>query len=91
MIWEKEEVNQIIINEDLQYTVIGKFSYGWLKMQELRRIHPKQYDLKGEVNIGLLSNRYMLIRETLMENYVNLLSKPQFYIMHKNKCFQCER
>lgn len=91
MIWEKEKVNQIIINEDLQYTVIGKFPYSWLKMQELRRIVPKQCDLKGEVNIGLLSNRYILIRETLMEDYVNLLSKPQFYIMHKNKRFQCER
>ncbi|KAH0739408.1 hypothetical protein KY290_038113 [Solanum tuberosum] len=28
IVWEEDEVNQMIINEDLQCTVIGKFSYG---------------------------------------------------------------
>ncbi|KAH0660269.1 hypothetical protein KY285_028884 [Solanum tuberosum] len=28
IIWEEEEVDQMIINEELQYAVIGKFSYG---------------------------------------------------------------
>ncbi|KAK4737232.1 hypothetical protein R3W88_000929 [Solanum pinnatisectum] len=84
IIWEEEEVDQMIINEELQYAVIGKFSYGWLDIQDLRKLIPKQCDLKGEVNIGLLSNRYILIRATLLEDYVSLLSKPQFYITHKN-------
>ncbi|WMV59325.1 hypothetical protein MTR67_052710 [Solanum verrucosum] len=82
IVWEEEEVNQMIINEDLQYAVIGKFSYGWPDIQDLRRLIPKQCDLKGEVNIGLLSNRHILIRATRQDNYVNLLSKPQFYITH---------
>ncbi|KAG5585127.1 hypothetical protein H5410_045561 [Solanum commersonii] len=71
---------QMIINEDLQFAVIGKFSYGWPEIQELRRLIPKQCELKGDVNIGLISNRYVLIRTTLLEDYVTLLSKPQFYI-----------
>ncbi|KAH0650566.1 hypothetical protein KY284_030478 [Solanum tuberosum] len=80
IIWEEKEVEQMIINEDLQFAVIGKFSYGWPDIQDLRRLIPKQCELKGDVNIGLLSNRYVLIRTTLLEDYVTLLSKPQFYI-----------
>ncbi|KAG5632274.1 hypothetical protein H5410_003991 [Solanum commersonii] len=29
VIWDVEEVNQIIVNENLEYAMIGKFSYGW--------------------------------------------------------------
>ncbi|WMV09899.1 hypothetical protein MTR67_003284 [Solanum verrucosum] len=74
----------MIINEDLQYAVIGKFSYGWPDIHELRKLIPKQCGLRGEVNIGLLSSRFILIRASLLEDYVNLLSKPQFYITHNN-------
>uniref|UniRef100_A0A0V0ITN9 Putative ovule protein n=1 Tax=Solanum chacoense TaxID=4108 RepID=A0A0V0ITN9_SOLCH len=83
IIWEEEEVAQMIINEDLQFAVIGKFSYGWPEIQDLRLLIPKQCDLKVDVNIGLLSSRYVLIKTTLLEDYVTLLSKPQFYITHK--------
>lgn len=74
---EEEEVNQMIVNEDLKYTVIGKFSYGWLEIQDIRRLRLKQCDLQGEANIELLSNRHMLIRPTRLDDYdyVNLLSK----------------
>ncbi|KAG5595474.1 hypothetical protein H5410_036706 [Solanum commersonii] len=82
IVWEEKEVNQMIINEDLQYAVVGKFSYGWPDIQDLRKLIPKQCELKGEVNIGLLSNRYILIRATRLDDYVKLLSKPQFYITH---------
>ncbi|KAG5616263.1 hypothetical protein H5410_016087 [Solanum commersonii] len=87
VIWEQEEVNQMIINENLEYAVIGKFSYGWPDIQELRKLIPKQCELKGECNIGLLSNRHILIRATLLEDYVHLLSKPAFFIAHKNLSF----
>lgn len=80
IVWEEEEVSQMIINKDLQYAVIWKFSYGWPEIQDLRRLIPRQCELKGEVNIGLLSNRYILIRVTRLDDFVNLLSKPQFYI-----------
>lgn len=41
---------------------------------------PKQCELKGECKIELLSNRYILIRATLLEDYVHQLSKTAFYI-----------
>ncbi|KAG5595536.1 hypothetical protein H5410_036768 [Solanum commersonii] len=55
---KQEEVNQMIINENLEYVVIGKFSYGWPDRQDLRRLIPKQCELKGDYKIGLLSNRH---------------------------------
>ncbi|WMV08972.1 hypothetical protein MTR67_002357 [Solanum verrucosum] len=72
------------VNEDLEYAVVGKFSYGWPNIQELWKIIPKQCELKGDVNIGLLCNRYVLIRASTMEDYINLLSKSMFYIAHRN-------
>ncbi|WMV49188.1 hypothetical protein MTR67_042573 [Solanum verrucosum] len=83
VIWYEEEVEQMIIKENLQYAILGKFSYGWPEIQELRSLIPKQCNLKGECKIGLLSNRYVLIRASLLEDYVSLLSKPMFYITHK--------
>ncbi|KAG5579777.1 hypothetical protein H5410_050404 [Solanum commersonii] len=79
--WEEEEVEQMIINGKLHYVVIGKFSYGWPEIQDLRRLIQKQCELKWKVNIGLL-RLYILIRASLLQDCVNLLSKPQFYITH---------
>lgn len=47
--------------------VDGKFSYRWPDIHELRKIIPKQCELKG-VNIGLLCNRDVLIRSSRMED-----------------------
>lgn len=66
IIWEEEEVSQMISNEQLEFAVVGKFSYGWPDIHVLRRLIPLQCELKGEVNIGLLSNRYILIRASRM-------------------------
>lgn len=49
----------------------------------LRRLIPKQCELKNECNIALLSNKHVLIRASTIEDYVNLLSKPVFYIIHR--------
>ncbi|KAH0696036.1 hypothetical protein KY289_013518 [Solanum tuberosum] len=84
LIWEYEEIAHMIVEEDLQYAVIGKFTYGWPEMQDLRTLIPKQSELKGKVNIGLLCNRYVLIKASNLKDYVTLLSKPQFYITHKH-------
>jgi len=80
---EEEEIAHMILEEDLQYIVIGKFTYGWANMQDLRTLIPKQCELKREFNIELLSNRYVLIRASNLGEYVTLQSKPQFYIAHK--------
>lgn len=34
--------------------------------------------------IGYISNRYILVRDSCIEDYVYLLSKPIFYIEHMN-------
>uniref|UniRef100_M1D9E2 Uncharacterized protein n=1 Tax=Solanum tuberosum TaxID=4113 RepID=M1D9E2_SOLTU len=41
IVWEEEEVEQMIINEDLQYAIVGKFSYGWPDIKDLRQLIPK--------------------------------------------------
>ncbi|WMV14215.1 hypothetical protein MTR67_007600 [Solanum verrucosum] len=83
VICEHDEVNQMIINENLEYAVIGKFSYGWPEIQDLQKLIPKQCELKDECNIGLLSNIHVLIRATLLKDYVHLLSKLEFYITQR--------
>lgn len=82
--WEQSKVEQMIINENLHYAIIGNFSYGWPDINELRRLIPNQCELKGDCKIGLLSNRYILKRATLLEDYVYLLSKPAFYINRRS-------
>lgn len=67
--------------------MIENFSYGWLEIQELRKIILKQYDLKRERKIMLLNNKHILVRATLLEDYVMLLSKPTFYITHRNRSY----
>lgn len=83
IIWEQDEVEQLIINESLEHTVICKFSYGWPNIQDLRRLILKKCELKGECKIRLLCNRHILIQPSLMEDYVHLLSKPIFYVTTK--------
>lgn len=72
-----------VVNENLQYTVVDKFSYGWLDIQELRKNIPKQCELRGKCNIGALSNRHILIRASCVEDYVKL-SKSAHYITQRN-------
>ncbi|KAH0685963.1 hypothetical protein KY284_016516 [Solanum tuberosum] len=45
IIWEEEEVEHMIIKENLEFAVIGKFSYGWPEIQDLRKLIPKPYEL----------------------------------------------
>ncbi|KAG5591557.1 hypothetical protein H5410_042071 [Solanum commersonii] len=87
IIWDRSEIDQMIINENLEYAVIGKFSYGWPDIHELRSAIPKQCEMKGECKIGLLCNRHVLIRASLLEDYVHLLSKPAFYITSRGNSF----
>ncbi|KAG5631191.1 hypothetical protein H5410_002908 [Solanum commersonii] len=65
-------------------TMIGKFSYGWPDLEDLRNQIPKQCKIKGECKIGLLRHRHILMRFNLMEDFVNILSKNPYYIMGKD-------
>lgn len=46
--WTEEEVQKMNIMENIQYTVVGKFSYGWPELEDLRVHIPKQCNIKGE-------------------------------------------
>ncbi|KAG5609471.1 hypothetical protein H5410_020752 [Solanum commersonii] len=50
IVWEEEEVEQMIVKKNLQYDVVGKFSYGWPDIQDLRNLIPKQYELTGGIH-----------------------------------------
>ncbi|KAH0761341.1 hypothetical protein KY290_017414 [Solanum tuberosum] len=71
----------MIVKENLKFAIIGKFSYGWLDTQDLRNLIPTQCELREDCNIGLLSNKRVLIRASSLEDYV--LSKPAFFITQK--------
>ncbi|KAH0635939.1 hypothetical protein KY290_036339 [Solanum tuberosum] len=74
----EEEVNQMTQIEDLQYAVIGKFTFDWLNMEELRNLIPQQCGIKGGCQIGLFRNKHVLIRLSQQDDFVNLISKGAF-------------
>lgn len=39
--WTEDEIQSMNIAENLQYALIGKFTYGWPGLDELRKILPK--------------------------------------------------
>lgn len=49
VIWEEHEVEQMIVNENLQYAFIENFLYGWPDIQDLHKMISKQCELKGVV------------------------------------------
>ncbi|KAG5595667.1 hypothetical protein H5410_036899, partial [Solanum commersonii] len=85
--WTEDEVRQMNTIENLQYAVIGKFSYAWPEMDDLRIQIPKQCDVKGGCKIGLLRNRHTLMRFELFENFVNMMSKNSYCITGKDGIF----
>uniref|UniRef100_M1DRG6 DUF4283 domain-containing protein n=1 Tax=Solanum tuberosum TaxID=4113 RepID=M1DRG6_SOLTU len=68
VLWDEEEVDNMVIQEDLEFAVIEKFSYGWPELEEIRKIMPLQYKIKAECKIGFLRDRHVLIRLTTMED-----------------------
>ncbi|KAH0650153.1 hypothetical protein KY284_030065 [Solanum tuberosum] len=53
-------------------------------MEELRLNIPKQCDIKGDCQIGLLHNKYILIRLSKQVDFINLISKGAYYIGYKD-------
>ncbi|KAG5610698.1 hypothetical protein H5410_021979 [Solanum commersonii] len=45
--WTEEEVERMNLIEDLQFAVIGKFTYEWSDLEELRKIIPQQREIRG--------------------------------------------
>ncbi|KAG5631197.1 hypothetical protein H5410_002914 [Solanum commersonii] len=82
--WTEKEVKRMNILENLQYAIVGKFSYGWPELEELRMLIPKQCNIKGECKIGLLRNRHVLIRLGQQEDFISVMSKNIHYILAKD-------
>lgn len=82
--WTEKEVDRMNTIENLQFAVVGKFSYGWPELEELRLLIPKQCIIKGECKIGLLRNRHVLIRLDQQEDFTNLMSKNIYYLLAKD-------
>lgn len=62
---KSSEVKQLIIKQNLQYVVLGKFSYRKPDIHELRKVLSSQCDIKGEYSVGLIENSYVLIKLTI--------------------------
>ncbi|WMV57128.1 hypothetical protein MTR67_050513 [Solanum verrucosum] len=78
--WTESEVERMNIKQNLEFAIIGKFSYGWPDLEFLRKAIPSQCGIKGECMVGLLRNRHILIRLSSMEDYINIISKGVYYI-----------
>lgn len=74
MTWTEDEVKRMNALENLQYAVIGKFSFGWPQLEELRKMIRAQCHIKGDFQIGLLRNKHVLIRLELFEDFVNMMA-----------------
>lgn len=68
----------------LQYSIVGKLSYGGPELQQLRKLIPIQYGIKGECNIGFLRDRHVLIRMILWQNFLNFTSKNAHWVNDKD-------
>ncbi|KAH0706436.1 hypothetical protein KY285_010944 [Solanum tuberosum] len=82
--WTEAEVDTMNKIENLQYAVVGKFTYDVADLEELRLIIPKQCNIKGDCKIGLLRNKHILIRLNQHADFVNLISKGAYYIECKD-------
>ncbi|KAH0765652.1 hypothetical protein KY285_001523 [Solanum tuberosum] len=82
-----DEVNEFSIEDGLHQAVILKFSYGKPNLHELRKILPKQLDIKGHCNIGQLEFRHLLIRFDLYEDSVQVLSINSGFIKSNSEEF----
>ncbi|KAH0650402.1 hypothetical protein KY284_030314 [Solanum tuberosum] len=86
--WTKREVIKMTCIEKLKFAVIGKFSYEWTDLDELRRIIAQQCELKGEDGYFYLmctliyDSRFKVSEETTMAmtwiSFPNIL--PTFFV-----------
>ncbi|KAG5596275.1 hypothetical protein H5410_037507 [Solanum commersonii] len=72
------------ILENLQFAVVGKFSYGAPDINELRELIPKQCGISGGCHIGYLRHRHILMRFDRREDFIKILSKNSYYIIAKD-------
>ncbi|KAF3624854.1 hypothetical protein FXO38_30032 [Capsicum annuum] len=82
--WKSSKVKSLIIHENLQYEIIGKFSYGKPVITELRKSILSQCGIKGDCTKKVMDTRHILIILNQLEDYVQLLSTTAYSIKAKN-------
>ncbi|KAH0683331.1 hypothetical protein KY289_021083 [Solanum tuberosum] len=55
------DLESYIQEENLQYALVAKFSYGRPDMIDLRKIFTRHFEIKGDCNLGLLDHRHVLM------------------------------
>lgn len=55
---------------------------------QLRKVSANHCDIKRECIIGLIENRHVLIKLTVLEDYMRMLSTPAYYLKVQNKYWQ---
>ncbi|OIS98755.1 hypothetical protein A4A49_60918, partial [Nicotiana attenuata] len=78
--WKKQEVRKSIAQQGLNLAVLGMFSYGKPGIHELRKVLPIQCELKGPCSVSLIEDNHVLVKLSLIEDYIHLLSKPAYYL-----------
>ncbi|KAF3637760.1 hypothetical protein FXO38_02340 [Capsicum annuum] len=86
--WKASEVQTMILQENLQFTIMGKFSYGKPAIMELRKMIPNQCGFKGDCTIRVLDERHILIRLNQLGDYIKLLSTTTYYIKTTGRLWQ---
>ncbi|KAF3679509.1 hypothetical protein FXO38_02715 [Capsicum annuum] len=86
--WNLSKVKSLVVQENLQHAIVGKFSYGKPDVNKLRKLIPKQCAIKGDCTIGVLDIRDILIRLNQLEDYVQLLSTFAYFIKSRDRYWQ---
>lgn len=83
--WKSSEAKSLIIQENLQYAIVAKLSYGRYDITDLRRSIPGKCGIQSEFTIGVLDVRHILIRLMSLEDNVQLLSASAVYVKEMEK------
>ncbi|KAH0640618.1 hypothetical protein KY285_037204 [Solanum tuberosum] len=79
------DLESYIQEENLQFALVAKFSYGRPDMIDLRKIFTRHFEIKGDCNLGLLDHRHVLVRLSNREDFVEVYSRAELFITLKEK------
>uniref|UniRef100_M1CC63 DUF4283 domain-containing protein n=1 Tax=Solanum tuberosum TaxID=4113 RepID=M1CC63_SOLTU len=79
------DLESYIQEENLQYALVAKFSYGRSDMIDLRKSFTRHFAIKGDCNLGLLDHRHVLVRLSNREDFVEVYSRAVSFITMTEK------
>uniref|UniRef100_M1CST3 Uncharacterized protein n=1 Tax=Solanum tuberosum TaxID=4113 RepID=M1CST3_SOLTU len=83
IVWTEKEVDRMNIIENLQYAVVGSFRMVGLIWMNCAYKFLSNAMLRGIVKSGYYE-KDILIRFTREEDFINMMSKPAYYILSKD-------